>query len=58
MRIHHGYIGALLIIWCILTYFGIGVIGEFNIYVWAVGLVIGIVLLVHDVWWHLTHRKH
>ena len=57
MRIHHGYIGAALILLCILTYFGIGVVGKFNFYVWIVGLVLGVVLLVHDAYWHITHRK-
>ena len=58
IHIHHGYIGVILIIYCILTINGYAVIGDFNIYIWIIGLVLGIVLLFHDLYYHLTHRKH
>ncbi|MBC7131249.1 hypothetical protein H5T51_08605 [Candidatus Bathyarchaeota archaeon] len=57
MKIHHGYIGFALILWCLLTVNRIGVIGEFNLYVWSLGLLLGILLFFHDLYKHLTDRK-
>ena len=57
IRLHHGYIGLLLLVWCALTINGIAVIGEFNIYVWAAGLVIGLILFFHDLYCHLADRR-
>ena len=57
MRIHHGDLGAILIILCIFIYLGIGFQTEVQFYVWVFGLILGVVMLVHDVYWHLTHRK-
>ncbi len=54
MRIHHAYVGIFLIVWSLLT----GVIGEYSPPIAYTGLGVGLVLLVHDVYWHITHKKH
>jgi hypothetical protein len=58
LRFHHGYIGLALIIWSTLAYlFRIGVIGEYNPYLAMFGFIVGVILIVHDVWWHLEHER-
>lgn len=53
MRIHHGYIGAFLVVWSIFaTVFKSFIIGEFNPWlVWS-GLGVGTVLVLHDFLYH------
>ncbi len=59
LKLHHGYIGAILVVWSLLTIcFKLGVIGEFRLELASAGLIIGATLLIHDAYWHLTHRKH
>ncbi len=59
MRFHHGYVGAVLLVWSLLSIrFKVGVIGTFHLELALAGLVIGATLLIHDAYWHLTHRKH
>jgi hypothetical protein len=58
MRVHHAYIGLVLVVWSLLAHFyRIGVIGEYNVYFSMFCLSVGVFLIVHDVWWHLTHRR-
>ncbi|MDI6642814.1 MAG: hypothetical protein QMD95_02025 [Candidatus Hodarchaeaceae archaeon] len=58
MRIHHGYIGIVLIVWSIVVIgFGRLMIGEFNPWLAWGGLLLGVALVVHDVLWHAKHRK-
>jgi hypothetical protein len=62
LRIHHGYIGFTI---SYLVYFStsfshlfrIGVIGEYNVYLAMFGFIVGVILIVHDVWWHLEHER-
>jgi hypothetical protein len=58
MKVHHAYIGLVLVVWSLLAHFyRIGVIGEYNMYFAMFCLGVGVFLIVHDVWWHLTHRR-
>jgi hypothetical protein len=57
LHIHHGYIGAFLVGWSILTTgFGIFVMGEYNPWLALMGFLIGASLLIHDFHHHLSHR--
>ena len=59
MYIHHGYIGVFLIFWSVAAIgFKTLIIGEYNPWLAWGGLLLGIVLLVHDVLWHWRHRKN
>jgi vacuolar-type H+-ATPase subunit I/STV1 len=59
MKIHHAYIGLFLILWSLLAiFFNLDAIRKYNPnLVWLV-LALGIILFVHDAYWHLTHKKH
>lgn len=59
MKIHHAYIGLFLIFWSLLViFFRFGVIGKYNPCLAWLGLALGIILFIHDVYWHATHKKH
>jgi hypothetical protein len=59
LHIHHGYVGAFLILWSLAVIVGFRslMIGEYNPWLAWGGLLLGIVLLVHDVLWHMRHRE-
>lgn len=58
MRIHHAYMGIVLIFWSVAVLgFKALMIGEFNPWLAWGGLLIGIALLSHDVLWHFRHRE-
>lgn len=57
LRLHHGYIGIVLILGCVIAYLGEVVVEELNFGVWMMNLVFGIILTVHDLRCHLTHKK-
>lgn len=59
LHIYHAYIGVFLIVWSVAVIgFKALMIGEYNPWLAIGGLLLGIVLLVHDVLWHLRHRKN
>lgn len=58
MHIHHAYIGLGLMVWSLVAiFFHALIIGAYNPWLAGGGLVVGTGLFVHDLWWHLTHRK-
>ena len=58
MHIHHAYIGLFLMAWSLAAIlFRALLIGEYNPWLAWGGLILGTGLFVHDLWWHLTHRK-
>lgn len=58
MHIHHAYIGLGLMIWSIAVIgFGALMIGEYTPWLAWGGLFLGVALFVHDILWHITHRK-
>ena len=58
LHVHHAYIGLFLMAWSLaVIFFRVGVIGEYNPWLAWGGLVLGMVLFIHDVLWHVIHRK-
>jgi len=56
MRIHHSYVGIILIILSLILFKADGGFAHFGLVLFL--FLGGVFLLLHDVYWHITHRIH
>ncbi len=57
MRIHHGHIGAVLIVLGLILYFSLPKTGYINGFLTSSVSGTGFITLIHDMWQHIRHRN-
>ncbi|MEM2878280.1 MAG: hypothetical protein QXG10_01840 [Candidatus Hadarchaeales archaeon] len=58
MHVHHAYIGlALMLISALSMWFRFSFLVEYKFCVALAFFVLGLVVFLHDLVWHLTHRR-